>query len=148
MIPSLIAEYLLGGDAADGAYPTQGLHVEFLLVAQNDGAIGLAGHLLLLELDDVLQCEVGDGFVDALVPVVVNAQSLCCQPGVDEPELGGALGGQALGQGFLGNEEEGSLCGMESRIWWNWCRQSIILSFCVIMCVKKYSVWSSYRGSM
>ena len=80
-----------------------GLHVKFLLVAEDDVTIRLVGHLLFLKLHDVLQGDVRQGVVDALVDVVVYALHLGTQPGVDEPELSGALAGQTFGEGFLGD---------------------------------------------
>ena len=134
----LITENLFGGQTLHGTHALEGFHVKFLLVAEDDVTVGFVGHLFLLELGDVLQGDVGQGFVDALVDVVVDADVLGVQPSVDETELGGALTGQTFGEGFLGDAE--GLFALGHFV--DDFKESIILSFWVMMWVKKNSGWS------
>ena len=50
--------------------------VKFLFVAEDDVAIGLACHQLLLEADDVAQLQGGQSLIDLAVDVIVDSQVL------------------------------------------------------------------------
>lgn len=53
----LVAEDFFEGDAAHGGDFLEAFHVEFLLVAQDKVTVGLPGHGLFLEVDNVAELE-------------------------------------------------------------------------------------------
>ena len=61
--PNLVAEDLLQGQATDGTNLLQGLHVQFLLVTEDEVTIGLAGHGRLLKVDHILQRQAGQSLL-------------------------------------------------------------------------------------
>ncbi len=74
----LISEDFLEGQTADWSNLLQSLDIKFLLVTQDQVAVGLAGHRVLLEVHDVVELEVGQGIEDYRVDVVVQPQSFSC----------------------------------------------------------------------
>ena len=92
----LISENLFESEATDRSYLFQSLDVEFLLITEDDVAIRLVSHVLLLEIHDVLQTEGRQEVIYLLVEVIVKSKSLCVDIGIEYRELGGALTGNLL----------------------------------------------------
>ena len=54
-----VTENLLSAHSLDCSILFQALHVEVALVAEDEVAIRLVGHILVLEIDDALECDIG-----------------------------------------------------------------------------------------
>ena len=89
----------------DGANLLEGFHVEVLLVAQDDVAVGLLGHGALLKVDHVLEGHAGQRLVDLLVEVVIDTLEAGFEIGVDDTKLGDSVACQLLGESLLGQVE-------------------------------------------
>ena len=70
-------------------YALEGLHVQFLLIAENHVTAGLGGHALVGEFHDIFERQVRQGVVNALVDVVVDAAVLSSKPSIDDAEASG-----------------------------------------------------------
>ena len=122
-----------------GSYFSETFHVKVLLVAEDDVAVRLVGHVLLLKLDHVLKRDLGQRLVDGAVDVIVDAERLGLGILAEDGCLRGALRGYALLQGLLGKGEGSSDCGTVSMMALKVRMQSIILSFCEMMWVMANS---------
>ena len=80
----LISKHFFCCESANRAYLLERLHIEFLLIAQDDITIGLVGHCLLLEVHHILHCHLVQVLIYLLVQIIVQTQFLHSVPLADD----------------------------------------------------------------